>query len=97
MKDRNAGRPERRKKGTQEDRNAGRRERRKKGTQRRKGARTQREERKWIRERVRGGKRDGVREGMQYYGILFSFALFWFVFLSPIFSLFLPFSFCSCS
>jgi hypothetical protein len=40
-----------------------------------------------------GGKRDGVRERerggkeKQYYGILFSFALFWFVFLSPIFSL----------
>ena len=31
------------------------------------------------------GGRDGVIEGMQYYGILFSFALFWFVFLSPIF------------
>ena len=30
---------------------------------------------------------------MQYYGILFSFALFWFVFLSPFFSLFLLFLF----
>jgi hypothetical protein len=86
MKDRNAGRPERRKKGTQ------RREGRKKGTQRRKGARTQREEKKWIWDRGYVGGRDGVKEGKQYYGILFSFALFWFVFLSPFF-LFLMFLF----
>jgi hypothetical protein len=40
-----------------------------------------------LEKRERGGKEK------QYYGILFSFALFWFVFLSPFF----PFPFCSCS
>jgi hypothetical protein len=40
-----------------------------------------------LEKRERGGKEK------QYYGILFSFALFWFVFLPPIFSLFLLFLF----